>query len=426
MHDHTLSSRPARSAFSLKELLVVVFVVGVLLALLLPAIQQAREEQRKDACQNNLKQIALAVLNYEDYRKCLPPISTNIDSVPDIPGDATATFGPKSQKGQRESTGAGYSWIVHVLSEMEEGPLYQQIATNSKKFELSAFDPNLKVKGPRGQQHPATVAVPTLRCPSISGGATIDTSPRIVGTPSGTVETGTVPPNYVGGIATAGGAKGLAITNYNGMLGTHIDPIDINDLKKPTAGSVRRRSTNNGAMQFTGTAFDKARGAAAFTDGTANTLLIAETRERRFASWFDGTMNWIVAARHSNPSDGTKAIVPASYWPKGGPVNAAKINLRWVIGTDSTTATGGSALNYGPTLETPTAVYLPTESLAEPDISGIPPGRLWGPSSEHRGEIVNHAFGDGHVESISDKIDPNIYLWMTTRNGGEPPMPTTP
>jgi type II secretory pathway pseudopilin PulG len=422
MGHHIFSSRPVRSAFSLKELLVVVVVISALLALLLPAIQHAREEQRKEACENNLKQIGLALLNYEDGRRCLPPISSNIDSVPDIPGDATATFEPKSQKGLRDSTGAGYSWIVHVLSEMEEGSLYQQIATNSKKFELSAFDPNLKVKGPRGQQHPATVAVPTLRCPSFSGGATIDMSPRTVGTTSGTIETGTVPPNYVGGIATAGGAKGLAITNYNGMIGTHIDPEDTfrrnEDIKSA-------RTSNNGAMQFTGTAYDKARGTSAFTDGTANTLLIAETRERRFASWFDGTMNWVVAARHSNPSDGAKAIVPASLRPKGIPVNAAKARFHWIIGTDGTTATGGSALNYGPSRQTPTAVYLPTDSLTDPDISGIPPGRLWGPSSEHRGGIINHAFGDGHVESISENIDPNIYLRLTTRNYGEPST-TTP
>jgi prepilin-type processing-associated H-X9-DG protein len=93
--------------------------------------------------------------------------------------------------------------------------------------------------------------------------------------------------------------------------------------------------------------------------------------------------------------------------------------MNWVVGTDGRSATGGSALNYGPTSQNPTAVYLPTAALADPDISGIAPGRLWGPSSEHRGGIVNHAFADGHVDSISDKIDPNVYLWMVTRNGGE-------
>ena len=58
-------------------------------------------------------------------------------------------------------------------------------------------------------------------------------------------------------------------------------------------------------------------------------------------------------------------------------------------------------------------------SLSEPDISNIPPGRLWGPSSQHAGGIVNHVFADAHVEGISDQIDANVYLWIVTRNGGE-------
>jgi hypothetical protein len=45
---------------------------------------------------------------------------------------------------------------------------------------------------------------------------------------------------------------------------------------------------------------------------------------------------------------------------------------------------------------------------------------LWGPSSEHAGGIVFHVFGDCHVEGFTDEYDPNVYLWVVTRNGGEP------
>jgi hypothetical protein len=83
---------------------------------------------------------------------------------------------------------------------------------------------------------------------------------------------------------------------------------------------------------------------------------------------------------------------------------------RWTIGTDGTSATGGTALNYGPTAKHPTAVFLPTGSFVDSDISKIPPGRLWGPSSQHAGGIVNHVYADAHVEAISDQIDPNVYL----------------
>jgi prepilin-type N-terminal cleavage/methylation domain-containing protein len=70
---HSPDRSRTRRGFTLVELLVVIAIIGVLVALLLPAIQAAREAARRSQCANNMRQLSLAVLNYESSRKELPP-----------------------------------------------------------------------------------------------------------------------------------------------------------------------------------------------------------------------------------------------------------------------------------------------------------------------------------------------------------------
>jgi prepilin-type N-terminal cleavage/methylation domain-containing protein/prepilin-type processing-associated H-X9-DG protein len=129
------AERPSR-AFTLVELLVVIAIVGVLAALLIPAIQSARESSRRAACQNNLKQIGVALANYEAAMNRWPP-------------------GKKWSGPTTDPSSFAMSWSSFVLNYLEEQVLAQQI-----DYKLPFTDP---------KNMPATsTVVPVYLCPSTS------------------------------------------------------------------------------------------------------------------------------------------------------------------------------------------------------------------------------------------------------------------
>ena len=110
----TRFGRPSRRiGFTLVELLVVIAIIGILVALLLPAIQAAREAARTRKCQNNIKNIALACLNYESTNKHLPVgyLSTG-----------------------KTSSIESWAWSTFCLPYLEEQAIYDRLRTGQHLF----------------------------------------------------------------------------------------------------------------------------------------------------------------------------------------------------------------------------------------------------------------------------------------------------
>jgi prepilin-type N-terminal cleavage/methylation domain-containing protein len=109
-----------RVGFTLVELLVVIAIIGILIALLLPAVQAAREAARRTQCNNNLKQIGLALHNYHDSHKTFPP---------DAVWGAFVAAAPTAQQNPYHTT-----WLLAILPYLEQQPLYDTV-----DFELPMY-----------------------------------------------------------------------------------------------------------------------------------------------------------------------------------------------------------------------------------------------------------------------------------------------
>jgi len=141
-----MSSRHVRVGFTLIELLVVLAIIGTLIALLLPAVQRVREAANRVRCQNNLRQIVLALHSYHDELGSLPPgyvwkpMMGGSEPCPNPPGDPT-------------DTDPGWGWASLLLPYLEQDNLYRQI------------DLGVPARDPRYDRLRAAV-LPIFVCPS--------------------------------------------------------------------------------------------------------------------------------------------------------------------------------------------------------------------------------------------------------------------
>ena len=375
-----------RRGFTLVELLVVIAIIGTLVGLLLPAVQSAREAANRSSCTNKLKQLALGLHNCHDVRKAFP---AGIDR-----------YAMQAIAGSAVPATSGFSWIVHTLPFLEETNLYNSISTTTNKFAKnktaapavttgtasSPFFANLFTSGATGN-HVATVSLSGLLCPSFSGSPTAQAAGASTG--PGTSFGAQNPTTLAGG--------NVALTNYKCMAGTHASgtttppgPVENGAMqfRSPKASTTIALENSNDTGPLFGLNM------ASMSDGTSKTILLGESKERHNSAWIDGMQTWIVANRAQSADLSSPPVAGSGTWG-----NAI------------------SGLNVGPSASSFAAG---SGCVASSLFSARLNESAWGPSSDHGGGLVQHAFGDGHIQALASDIDAAVYLSLASKGGGEP------
>lgn len=344
-----------KKAFTLIELLVVIAIIAILIGLLLPAVQKAREAVARMKCANNLKQLGLACHNYLDVNNSFPAYVK-------IAGAPSSGNGPADILSAYRTPGFGPNWIVSVLPFIEQAALYNQYAAGISNFVPSA-GADLSWRGLRSTN------VNSLICPSDFGSETqcsLNGGSWARGNYAANAGPGFMP-NTIGGSSTI---------NPTGS-------VTIGD--GPTGGPM---AINWGAKMID------------ISDGSSNTILLNEIRiginaSDRRGCWAMGLGGGSVTGFNNQgdcilPNDNTE------YSDDIEDCNAARV----AAGLGNS---GLGILRMGCSNDNLPNNWPNSQSQAR---------------SKHTGG-VNACFSDGSVKFIVNSIQQNIWGYVQSRNDGQ-------
>jgi prepilin-type processing-associated H-X9-DG protein/prepilin-type N-terminal cleavage/methylation domain-containing protein len=360
-------ARPSRRlrhplAFTLIELLVVIAIIAVLIALLLPAVQAAREAARRSQCVNNLKQMGLAMANYESGNGCLPPTSNAVTM-------NTAT-GNSNDFGMK----------VRILPYMEQATLYNSFN--------QSIDYNFIQNGTV-----SAVSVNTFLCPS--DGTQVNRGMS----------------NYSGhdfGDCSYGNNIGTSLSFFGGTIDG--PAYVMGSISVSGVGTIG--SSNGGTVTL-----------ASITDGTSNTAMHSEWQKGKGTS---GNGLWQVYVVSTSFTTTTPAMpagaqgLGAVLTTVGATCQAATtqsgLNTKGYSWSDSGCGIGGCYTHLmAPNKKACTYTNLNAGYSAS---VAYAVGGMIGASSYHSGG-VNVGFLDGSVKFVKDSISLQTWGAVATKAGGE-------
>jgi len=411
-----------RRGFTLVELLVVIAIIGVLIALLLPAVQAAREAARRSQCTNNLKQIGLGLQNYNDVFKCFPADA--------VWGNGYALSGSVTVP----ENSYNYPWTVSILGFIEQKPLYDAINKRIPVMQnptSGAFTGQISTTTPpaygsAGLYLLHSQQIPAFRCPS---------------------------DNTLNGPADM--PLQMMWTNYAASEG-----VGYYAAQLPAASGGFQPPPRSGApLAYKGIfSFGDFTSFAGIKDGSSQTIACGEVTVGSVCNLITTQPN-IINTNTPVYSIGANAAPAPPYWYQSGtttlPVfplaggtgkqrytlfyqNAptpAPMIFRSLFVALTQTYTGGApcattglfssamALSgncgNGGSDVTGTVGNIPIFGMPPTYNGQFPPNSDWeGPDSNHPGAIIA-VFGDGHTQTIQQNIAYQIWASLNTKAGSE-------